>query len=236
MAFRGQRRTLMRRSFLALVAGLLFIPGAAQSQDKKDDGVAVDKAKRLIKIDAKIAPRKIPKLDKIYPIEVIACWPHPRGQKAHETVVVIEAKPSAVHKAIESFGLKPGTPVMGGKDQPKGPRINVYLEVTGVGDEVKKITMDKALIDGRTNKPFPKTTEWRFTGSVMSKPDPTKDEMVYGADLTGTLIAIFPVTDQTVMQTNYSMEYEGIMKLETNTKVLPPEGTAVKLVIEVPAK
>jgi hypothetical protein len=226
----------MRRSFLALLAGLLLIPGAAQSQDKKDAGVSVDKAKRLIKIDAKIAPRKIPKLDKIYPIEVIACWPHPRGQKAHETVVVIEAKPSAVHKAIESFGLKPGTPVMGGKDQPKGPRINVYLEVPGVGDEVKKITMDKALIDGRTNKPFPKNTEWRFTGSVMSKPDPTKDETVYGADLTGTLIAIFPVTDQTVMQTNYSMEYEGIMKLETNTKVLPPEGTVVKLVIEVPAK
>jgi len=226
----------MRRSPPALLMTVLFVPGAAQSQNKKSDGVTVDKGKRLIKIDAKIAPRKIPTLKEIYPIEVIACWAHPKGQKAHETVVVIEAKPSAVHKAIENLGLKPGAPVMGGKDQPKGPKVNVYLEVPGVGDEIKKITMDKALIDRKSQKPFPKSTEWRFTGSVMSKPDPNKDEMVYGADLTGTLIAIFPVTDQTVLQTNYSMEYEGIMKLETNTKVLPPEGTPVKLVIEVPAK
>ncbi len=226
----------MRRIVLTLALTIVFIPGAGRSQQKEDAGVAVDKQKRLIKIDAKIAPRKIPKLDDIYPIEVIACWPHPKGQKAHETVVVIEAKPSAVHKAIENLGLKPGSPVMGGKDQPKGPKVNVYLEVPGVGDEIKKITMDKALIDRKSQKPFPKTTEWRFTGSVMSKPDPNKDETVYGADLTGTLIAIFPVTDQTVLQTNYSMEYEGIMKLETNTKVLPAEGTPVKLVIEVPAK
>src|SRR5439155_27168022 len=141
-----------------------------------------------------------------------------------------------VHNAIESLGLKPGKPLMGGKDQPKGPKVNIYLEIPGVGGEVRKVTMDKALLDPRNKKPFPKDTEWRFTGSVMSKPDPNKDETVYGADLSGTLIAIFPVTDQTVLQTNYSMEYEGIMKLETNTKILPPEGTPVKLVIEVPAK
>src|SRR5262249_29971097 len=195
----------MRRIVLTLALSILFIPAPGRSQDKKSDGVSVDKEKRLIKIDAKIAPRKIPTLKEIYPIEVIACWPHPKGQKAHETVVVIEAKPSAVHKAIENLGLKPGSPVMGGKDQPKGPKVNVYLEVPGVGDEIKKITMDKALIDRKSQKPFPKSTEWRFTGSVMSKPDPNKDETIYGADLTGTLIAIFPVTDQTVLQTNYSM-------------------------------
>src|SRR5262245_28338607 len=221
----------------AILVGLVcvaFSASLAPSGDKSDGGVSVDKDKRLIKIDAKIAPRKIPKLDKIYPIEVIACWPHPKGQKAHETVVVIEAKPSVVHKAIEGLGLKAGKPVMGGKDEPQGPKVNVYLEVPDVGGGAKKITMDKAMIDSRNNKPFPKSTEWRFTGSVMSKPDPTKEETTYGADLTGTLIAIFPVTDQTVLQTNYTMKYEGIMKLELNTKALPPEGTPVKLVIEVP--
>ena len=60
-----------------------------------------------------MAPRKIddPRYKEIYPIEVVACWPFPKGQKAHETVVTIEVKPSAVHKALESLGLKPGTPV-----------------------------------------------------------------------------------------------------------------------------
>jgi len=52
------------------------------------------------------------------------------------------------------------------------------------------------------------------------------------ADLTGTLISIFPVTNQTVLQTNLTLKYERFMKLETNPQALPPEGTAVKLVID----
>ena len=89
-------------------------------------------------------------------------------------------------------------------------------------------------VDRRTKKAMPKV-QWRFTGSVLSQPDPNREDKVYGADLTGTLIAIFPVTDQTVLQTNLTMKEEKYVKLETNTKLLPKEGTPVKLVIEVPA-
>lgn len=200
---------------------------------KDDSGITVDKNKRLIKIDAKIAPRKLEYLKgKIYPIEVIACWPHPKGKKAHETIVTFDAHPSAIHKAVESLGLKPGTPVMGGKDQPQGPDVLLYLEVPEPDGTSRKLTIDKTLIDSRNNRPFPKTVKWRFTGSVMSKPDPNKDDTVYGADLTGTLISIFPVTNQTVFQTNLTMEEEKYLKLETNAKNLPKEGTPVKLVIE----
>jgi hypothetical protein len=60
--------------------------------------------------------------------------------------------------------------------------------------------------------------------------------MVYGADLSGTLIAIFPVTKETVLQTNLTLKEEKYLKLETDKNVLPKEGAAVKLVIEVPAK
>ena len=77
-------------------------------------------------------------------------------------------------------------------------------------------------------------TVTRCTPAEGRQPDPNKDEKVYGADLTGTLIAIFPVTDQTVLQTNLTMEYEKFLKLETNPAVLPKEGTPVKLVIEAP--
>jgi len=199
------------------------------------DGVSVDRENRLIKIDARIAPRKLPHLKEIYPIEVIACWPHPRGKKAHETVVTIEAKPSAVHKALVDLGLKPGTPVMGeSKDPPQGPDVSVFLEITGPDGEPRRVSIDKTLVDMKNGKPFPKTVKWRFTGSVMSQPDPNKSDKVYGADLSGTLIAIFPVTDQTVLQTSLTMEYEKFLKLETNPNVLPKEGTPVKLVIAVP--
>ncbi len=68
----------------------------------------------------------------------------------------------------------------------------------------------------------------------MKQPDLTKPEKFYGADLSGTLIAIFPVTNETVFQTNLTMKEEKYLKLETNPQVLPKEGTPVKLVIEVP--
>ena len=74
--------------------------------------------------------------------------------------------------------------------------------------------------------------KWIFTGSIMSQPNPEKDEKVYGADMTGTLVGIFPVTNQVVIQTNLTMKDEPLLKLETDKKLLPPEGTAVKLIIE----
>jgi hypothetical protein len=204
---------------------------------KEGAGIRVDKEKKTVTIEAKIAPRKLPHLKETYPIEVIASWPHPKGKKAHETIVTIDAHPSAVHKALESLGLKAGKPVMGdSKEPPKGPDVNIYLDIPAAEGEVKRISLDKALIDSRTQKPFPKTVKWRFTGSVMMQPDPEKDDTVYGADLSGTLGVIFPVSNQTVFQTSLTLEYERFMRLDTNTKVLPKEGTPVKLVIEVAGK
>ena len=121
------------------------------------------------------------------------------------------------------------------KDPPQGPKVNLYLEFPGPDGETKRVSIDKTMVDKSNGKLFPKSVEWRFTGSVLSKADPTKGDTTYGADLTGTLIAIFPVTDQTVMQTSLTMAEEKYLKLEINEKLLPPVGTAVKLVIEVPA-
>ena len=82
--------------------------------------------------------------------------------------------------------------------------------------------MDKVLVD-RNGKPFPKNVKFRFTGSVVRQPAPSKKDKVYGADLSGTLITIFPVTNHTVMQTSLTIGPNPFLKLETNTKVLPKE-------------
>lgn len=223
------------RWFVLAAACAAVLTGVGPGSGGDDGGVRLDKAKRTVFIDAKIAPRKLPHLKEVYPIEVIACWPHPKGKKAHETVVTIEAKPSAVHKALMDLGLKPGAPVMGeSKTPPQGPEVNLYLDIPGPDGEAKRVPIDRTLVDLRNGKAFPKSVKFRFTGSALTQPDPTKSEKVYGADLTGTLIAIFPVTDQTVLQTSLTMEFEKFLKLQTNAKVLPKEGTPVKLVIEVP--
>jgi hypothetical protein len=210
-----------------LVLSVICTPVFADSA-----GVKVDKDKKTVTVDAKVAPRKLEKYDQIYPVEVIACWPDPKGQKAHETVVTIEAKPSDVHKALESLGLKAGKPAHGEGAEAAGPEIKVSLEVPD-GGGTRKLSIHRFLIDPKTKQAFPRDVKFRFTGSAMRKPDPTKSEEVYGADLSGTLIAIYPVTDETVCQSSLTMKEEKFLKLEVDKELMPKEGTPVKLIIEV---
>jgi hypothetical protein len=208
---------------------LVLVVVAAGAQEKKP-GLVVDKEKRTIIVPAKIAPRKIddPRYKEIYPIEVIATHPFPRGAKAHETVVTVEVKPSDVHKALVDLGLKPGKPAKALKEKQTGPAVQILLETTpGKG---RRLPIERFLVDKKTGKPMPKV-KWLFTGSEMVKSDPDKPA-VYGADLRGTLIAIFPVTAETVFQSDMPLEDEKYVKLETAK--LPKVGTAVNLVIVVP--
>ena len=229
--------------YLILAAFVALSPAIALQTFAADSDIVIDKEKKTVSIPCKIAPRKIDDPSykgEIYPIEVIACWPYDkdpakRGQKAHETVVVIDRslKQSAVHMALEQLGLKPGKPAYGIEvPRAEGPEVKVYLEITGPDGSPQRLPIEKTLVDKKTNKPMP-TLKWHFTGSAMTKPNPEKDETVFGADLTGTLIALFPVTSETVFQTNLTMKEEPILKLETNKSLLPKEGTPVKLIIEV---
>jgi len=206
------------------------IDAAAQPATQPAAAMTIDKATRTIIIPARIAPRKLDYLKEIYPIEVIACWPHPRGKKAHETVVTVDVVPSEVHKALESLGLKPGRPA-GADTAAEGPELTISLEIIGADGQPRRLPIEKTLVDKKTGLAMP-TVKWIFTGSVMSQPNPEKDEKFYGADLTGTLICVFPVTDQTVIQSNLSIKDEPLLKMETNRKVLPPEGTPVKLILQ----
>jgi outer membrane protein assembly factor BamB len=194
--------------------------------------ITVDKQQRTVSLPCKVAPRKLPTLKEVYPLEVVATFPAPRGQKAHETVVTFECKPSEVHQALESLGLKPGKPARGEGVVASGPEVRIYLEVPGITRKPWLIPIESVLVDARTGKSMP-PLKWHFTGSAWRQPDPDKPDKVYGADLSGTLIALVPVTDETVCQTNLTLADERLIRLETNKNLLPPEGTEVRLIIEV---
>ena len=194
--------------------------------------VTVDKARRRVSIPCKIAQRRLPTLNETYPIEVIATYPPPQGQKAHETVVTFEVKPSDVHQALESLGLKAGKPARGEEGRPQGPQVRLLLEFPGITGSPRVVPMEKCLVDGTTGRPLP-PLKWYFTGSAERQPDPNKPQRVYGADLGGTLISLYPVTDETVFQTSLGMREERLLRLETNTDVLPAEGTPAKLIVEL---
>lgn len=216
------------KGFLAFCCS--FILATAVNADEPA-GIKIDKERKAVIVDVKVAPRKLARLDQVYPIEVVACWPDPKGKKAHETVLTMDVKPSDVHKALESVGLKPGKPARGENSVADGAEVKVFLEIPD-GGGTKKVSIHRFLIDPKTNQGFPKDVKFRFTGSVMSKPDPAKDVTAYGADLSGTLIAIYPVTDETVLQTSLTLKEEKYLKLDVDTTLLPKEGTSVKLIIE----
>jgi hypothetical protein len=154
-------------------------------------------------------------LNAVYPIEVMATYPHPRRQKAHETVLTFEnVRPSDVHKALEGLGLKPGWPARGEDGRAAGPELRLFLEFAGTDGGVRRHDLSNTLVNPATGWPLPPVT-WHFTGSVLRRPDPEKDEQVYGADLTGTLIALFPVTDEVVIQSSLTLKDEPVLKLET---------------------
>src|ERR1700750_2405690 len=144
-------RRMLSLTLLTLIASLA---GA----EEKGTGITVDKNRKAVIIDAKIAPRKLadPKfMDKISPVEVIACWAYPKGLKSHETVVTFDVKPSEIHKALEGLGLKPGKPVYGDTaDQAEGPELNISLEVPSDGG-TKKVPIERTLVDPASNKPMP---------------------------------------------------------------------------------
>ena len=224
----------MLKQFAAVVVVMALLSGVTRAADEKAAaGPAVDKEKKTVTIPAKIAPRKIndPRFTEIYPIEVYACAEFPKGQKAHETVVTVDVKPSDVHKALESLGLKPGKPAAGEDQVAEGPELKISLELPNG----KTVPIEKTLVDKKTGKPMP-ALKWHFTGSVMKQDDPNKPEQTYGADKTLTLIGVFPVTNECVVQSHLGTKDASLIKLETNKAILPPEGTAVKIVITPAAK
>jgi hypothetical protein len=202
-------------------------------EPRDPDALSVDKAKKTVTIKGVVAPRKLPNLDEIYPIEVIGTYPAPRGQKAHETVFNFKGvRPSDIHKALESLGLKPGKPAYGDGTEAAGPTVKVFVELPGKDGKLDRVPIEKCLVHRDTGKPTP-ALSWRFTGSIDKQPDPERDDKVYGADLTGTFLSIFPVTDCCVLQSTMTMKDEPNFKFETDPKVVPKEGTAIKLLLVV---
>jgi len=227
---------LLAPALLVVFAALLGAGGDPVAGQDKPAAVVVDKDKRTVSVPAKVAPRKLEHLKgEVYPIELIAGWGHPRGKKAHEIVVAIDVLPSEVHKGLEALGLKAGRPAKGPDAKAEGPAVLVYFEVPEGGTS-RKVAMEKVLFDPKSKKQAPKMT-FRFTGSSMVAPDPTKpDDKKYGADLTGSLVCLFPVTDEVVLQTDWTMKEERYLKLDVNPEALPKEGGPVRLVIEAPGK
>jgi len=210
--------------------------GAEASGTGGRGGILVDKKNSRVIVEAEIAPRKLPHLKQIYPVEVMVAGAE--GKKAHETVLTSEVSPRQVHRALEELGLKAGRPGLADKRPPVGPEVRLWIEYPGRSGLSKKVDLASAVIDRRTGLALDggasgsgRVVRWIFTGSALVKADPSSQELSYGAEFSGTLVTIFPVTDETVFQSTLGMDAEALFNLEV-AGILPPVGSKLRLLIE----
>ncbi len=196
--------------------------------------LTVDKQNRTVSIPCHIAPRKLPTLADIYPLEVIACYPAPLGQKAHETIVVTEVKPSELHAALVQLGLKPGAPAMGVEGEPTGPEVRLLLELPDLTGRPRLVRIEDVIADARTGRGI-QPLKWRFTGSALAPATGGEADKGYAADRGGTLITLFPVTGETAIQSSQSMKSRAVLNLDTRKDLVPPEGTPARLIVALGA-
>ena len=140
-------------------------------------------------------------------------------------------RPSDVHKALESLGLKPGKPAYGEGTQAAGPKVRSLRRIARKDGKPNRVPIEKCW--SIATPASRSSADLALHRLGHAQPDPEKDDKVYGADLTGTFFSLFPVTDCCVLQSHLTMKDEPNFKLETDTKVVPKEGTPVKLVLVV---
>ena len=159
-------------------AALFAFPALSIAADTP--GITVDKEKKKVSIDAKIALRKLPQYDQVYPVEVIACWSHDRkegkGQKAHETIVTIDVLPSDVFiKPLESVGLKPEAAGQRRRGSVQGPGHQRLHRVQGWRNDQESVDGQGPARPEDVSAPFPKSVKIPLHGARRSSsPTPTR--------------------------------------------------------------
>lgn len=96
-------------------------------------------------------------------IELLACGP---GGKTHESVFVLDVKPTDLQAALLLAGLRPGQGLTGlGQGRPQGAALDLWVEWQD-GDRARRERAERFVFNTEERKVLP-ATPWVFTGSVF---------------------------------------------------------------------
>ena len=178
------------------------------------------------------------------PIELFACAIH---GKEHEAIFSLECVPQDVHFALLIFGLKDktefpdqkGPQVLGDPAKPVGDRVLVWIEWLTDGKKQRVRAEDLLTYGPPADKRTMPRAGWVFAGSERwERVDPDTNEKtgetIYMANRERTLISTYH--DPTAVLDNPLVSGGDDRMLHPNFDLLPPRGTKITLVIEVPDK
>lgn len=160
-------------------------------------------------------------------LELLA-WSKAPVPKEHETILVVDARPSDVYAALGLVGLTPGTPprfdTETGKPIPAtGDRVDVFVRYRKNGRDVEHSICDWA-IDKSRETPLARRP-WVFCGSHRT------ENGAFAADIEGTLVTVvdFPTSLLSLAETH--SESNADLWLVANRDAIPEEGTPVTLIL-----
>lgn len=174
-------------------------------------------------------------------LEVIACT---KDSREHESIVMVEAKPSHIHAALLLIGARPGNPAM---RKPLDKEATRWIDIPPRGQEVKASllvpdekgalkerpindfvspTQDESGLPGAAEavEKFPDT--FLFAGSHMHQEGEAKK---YLADRNGNVISISTFGDEVLCLSGHHAQDNHALSWQIKPGSLPVTGTKVIL-------
>lgn len=184
--------------------------------------VAIDRQHRYVDLDATVNLREGGWL------ELLACTPQTR---THESILVVHAKPSHIHLALQLLNLQPGAPMRWRhvddqyQAQPAhGPQVTVNI-VTPTGDGAAEVPANQWIINKQTGKTLTDPI-WIFTGSSF---DDSHDPPAYRADIDGSVLSLVHFGDEVLARPGDRTHHNDQGILQPHTERIPDVGTPVKI-------
>ncbi len=153
------------------------------------------------------------------------------GGREYESLLALDCKPSALQFALLLIGCEPGTvPQLAKAGQKIGDRLTLEVawEVEG---KPKRLPAEQLLVNRKTKK-RPAKLPWIFTGSHFAT-DPLSGREVFLPDAEQAFISLWWSSAVVInLGGEYGNPYRGDDQgFEVNTKLIPPEGTPVTLIL-----
>jgi hypothetical protein len=192
-----------REAFLKLLAGM---------------GVRYSPEKQHLEVDGWVNMQK-------GLIEVFACAP---GGKTHESVVVLDCVPSALHAGLLVLGLNPGKPsdegTEGDDKRPTGDGVIIEVRWKGSDDKAHTVRAEDWIWDGKNKRPMPHV-DWVFTGSFMQPVPGNPEKFTYAANFIKSLVTTYQ--DATTILDNPLPSGGDDTVYYANENAVPPVNTPI---------
>ena len=197
-------------------------------------GITINSKERFVDVQAAVC------LAEGY-LEVIACA---KDSREHESIVMVEAKPSHIHAALLLVGARPGNPAMRKPVDEEGTR---WVDIPPRGQEVKATLLvpdEKGVLVERPINDFVAPTKdesglpevagapgkfpdtFLFAGSHTHQEGDTK---TYLADVNGNVISISTFGDEVLCLSGHHGQENHALSWQIKPDSLPVIGTKVTL-------